>query len=235
MLQRVLKTVLVAASLTAAIPAFADVLNTVGSVEITSGNIAFYPLGGTSGTFVVGPPDTGMFAGLAVTTGTIMDLNSTAEPINTQVNVPNFMTFAAAPNLSFTLTELLGGTQGACPGPPPAPGQSCTPTGTPYNLNNLTANSSSAGFTVNGYVVDTNHPGTQTSFSGLFTTQFANESLQQVIQTIETGGKLDATFSAQFIATPTPEPGTIFTLCGGGLLMLGMRAFRKRNPASKSV
>ncbi len=166
-----------------------------------------------------------------------MDLNNSMEPINVMVNIPDFMTFAGAPNLSFTLTELLGGYPGRLPRPA-ADGRSelhARPVRL-YNLNNQTAMSSTAGFTVNGYVVDTNNPGVQTPFSGIFTTQFANESLQQVVQTIVTGGTLDATYSAEFITTPvtgTPEPGTMFTLLAGGLLMLGIGTFGKRIQASR--
>ncbi len=227
---------LAATALVTSVPAFADILSTTGSVEVTSGSIAFYPLGGTSGQYNIGPPDTGIFAGLAGTGGTILNITNAAEPINTMVNVPDFMTFNGASNLSFTLTELLGGTFGACPAPPPVAGQTCTPPGTPYNLTNLTPTSSSAAFTVNGYVVDTKNPGVQTPFFGIFTTQFANESLQSVVSAIETGGTVDATYSAQFITSPvtgTPEPGTMFSLLAGGLLLVGIGSFGKRVQGSK--
>jgi hypothetical protein len=231
---------LVTTALATSIPAFADILSTTGSVEISTGSIAFYPLGGATGDYSVGPPDTGIFSGLVGTSGTITNLNSAAEPINTLVNIPDFMTFAGAPNLSLTLTELVGGTFATCaiPPPPPAAGQSCTPAGTPYNLTNLTPTSSSAAFTIDGFVVDTNNPTVNTAFFGIFTTQFANENFQQVINALETGGVVDATYSAQFITTPvtgTPEPGTMFSFLAGGLILLGIGSFGKRIHASKRV
>jgi hypothetical protein len=234
----ILKSLLVAAAMVTTVPAFADILSTTGSVEVTAGSIAFYPLGGNAGDFNVGPPDTGIFATLPGTSGMIMNLSSVNEPINTIVNVPDFMTFTGDPGLSFTLTELLGGTLGACPGPPPLAGQSCTPPGTPYNLTNLTPTSSTAGFSIVGYVVNSAQPGVQTPFSGIFTTQFANESLQQVLASITTGGTADATYSAQFITSPvvgTPEPGTMLTFLAGGILMLGIGTFGKKLRASKRV
>lgn len=218
------------------VPAHADILSITGSIEVSGfpGNIAFYPLGGPSGKFSVQPPDTGAFAGLGGSSGAILDLNTATEPINTPLNIPDFMTFAGAPNLSFTLTELLGGSSPACAIPPslPAPGQACSPTGTPYNLTNFTANSSTASFAVDGFVIDSNNPSVQTAFSGVFSTPFVNESFQQVLEAVLSGGKVDATYSAQFTTSPvtgTPEPGTIFTLCAGGLLMLGFGKLRSRN------
>ncbi len=222
------------------VPAFAGsiddsgVLNIAGSVEVSKGSIDFYPVGGGTGTFSIFAPETGIFAPLMGSTGTALDLNNSVEPINTPVNVPDFMTFAAAPNLSFTLTELPQGTFTSCDPPPAAPGQTCTVPGTPYDLTNQTANSSIASFTVDGYLTDTNNPGVQTAFTGIFTTQFESESYQQVVATIEGGGVVDASYSATFITTSTPEPASMLTMLSGGLLLIGVGAFGKKLRRSNS-
>lgn len=208
------------------------VLNITGSVQISNGEIQFAPFNGVSGDFLIGVPGTGVFAPLLGTTGNVLDLNSATEPVNQMVNVPDFMTFNAAPNLSFTLTELPQGTDPLCDPnnlPPPAAGQACTLPGTPYDLTNQTANSSTASFAVIGYVVDTNNPGVQTPFTGVFTTQF-QENFQSLVATVLSGGEVSATFSATFTATSvaTPEPASTVTMLSGGLLLIGIGVLGKR-------
>ncbi len=220
------------------VPAFAGsiddsgVLNIAGSVAISFGSIDFYPIGGGSGTFSIFAPETGIFGPLMGTTGTAMDLNNTMEPVGTTVNVPDFMTFAGAPNLEMTLTELPAGTfsSSTCGGTAAA-GQTCTPPGTPYDLTNQTASSSTASFTVDGYLTDTNNPGVQTPFTGIFTTQFEDMSFQQVIAAIESNQTVDASYSATFTATSTtatPEPASMLTMLSGGLLLIGVGTFGKK-------
>ncbi len=220
------------------VPAFAGsindsgVLNIAGSVEISFGSIDFYPIGGGNGTFSIFAPETGIFGPLMGSTGTIKDLNNSTEPVGTTVNVPDFMTFVGAPNLELTLTELPAGTfsSSSC-GLPAAAGQTCTPPGTPYDLTNQTATSSTASFTVDGYLTDTNNPGVQTAFTGIFTTQFEDMSLQQVVAAIEGGQTVDASYSATFTAvspTATPEPASMLTMLSGGLLLIGVGAFGKK-------
>ena len=225
MSRRLLTNLVLTSALVASIPAFADVLSTTGSVNISNSAVHFYPLGGSSGTFNVGAPDTGTFSGLVGTTGAIKDL--TTLPINTTINIPDFMTFANAANLSITLTEINGGTLPACSQAMAAAGQSCSPTGTPYNLSNQTATSSVGSASVEGYLVDSNKPGVLTPLTGLFSTQFVNMSYQQLISTVDGGGSVDATYSAQFITSPTPEPGTVGLLFSG-VLMLGFAKFGAR-------
>jgi hypothetical protein len=219
------------------VPAFAGsiddtgVLNIAGSVSISFGNIDFYPLGGGSGSFSIFAPETGIFGPLMGSTGSIMDLNNTTEPVGSTVNVPDFMTFAGAPNLELTLTELPAGTfSSATCGGTAASGQTCTPPGTPYDLTNQTATSSTASFTVDGYLTDTNNPGVQTAFTGIFTTQFEDMSFQQVVAAIEGGQTVDASYSATFtaVSTATPEPASMLTMLSGGLLLIGVGAFGKK-------
>ena len=231
MSKRILTNLVLTSALVASIPAFADVLSTTGSVNISNSAVQFYPLGGASGSFNVGAPDTGVFAGLVGTNGDIQDL--TTLPINTTINITDFMTFANAANLSITLTEINGGTLPACSPSMAAAGQSCSPTGTPYNLSNQTATSSVGSASIQGYLVDSNHPGVLTPLTGIFSTQFVNMSYQQLVSTVDGGGSVDATYSAQFVTSATPEPGTVLLLVSG-FLMLGFAKFGTRLlPASR--
>lgn len=225
------------------VPAFAGPiddsgsLSIVGSVQISFGSIDFYPIGQGTGTFDIFAPETGIFGPLLGTSGTIMDMNNTTEPVGSMVNVPDFMTFAAAPNLSITLTELPAGTfssAGCDLNGTPQAGQTCTVAGTPYDLTNQTANSSTASFTVDGYLVDTNNPGVETAYTGIFTTQFS-ESYQQVVNTILNGGVVDASYSGVFTTNvATPEPASMLTMLSGGLLLIGVAVFGKKLRRSNS-
>src|SRR3979490_3187735 len=58
------------------------ILNTTGSVAVSSTTIDFLPAGTGTGNFGVDPfTQTGSFGGLAGTSGTIKDLNMVAQPV----------------------------------------------------------------------------------------------------------------------------------------------------------
>jgi hypothetical protein len=85
--------------------------------------------------------------------------------------------------------------------------------------------------TIDGYLVDTNNPGVETPFVGVFSTQFVDASYQDVIYKLESGGSLDATYSAQFTTFPvtaTPEPGTVYSLVLGGLMLAAIGSVKTR-------
>src|ERR1700677_3224343 len=76
------------------------VLNITGTINVSSSGIAF-----NGGLFSVNGPASsqqGNFTALAGTTGMIDNITSPPGPLN----VPDFMTFSAAPNITFTLTFL---------------------------------------------------------------------------------------------------------------------------------
>jgi hypothetical protein len=145
--------------------------------------------------------------------------------------MPDFMTFSAAPNITFTLTELFAGTDGDTQCfIAPAPGQQCTPdvpVQSPYNLNNTTLNSSTASFNLAGFEVDS-LTGNTIPFTGIFSTQFPNQNYQTLLETVNNGGTITTSFSASFATSaPTaPEPGTwILLAIGAGAIGL---AYRRR-------
>src|SRR5271170_7920083 len=72
-------------------------LNFTGSATISSGSIAF----DDSNVFSINPADTqiGSFAVLGGTNGSIQNITN---PPDTVLDVPDFITFAAAPNISIT-------------------------------------------------------------------------------------------------------------------------------------
>src|SRR5271154_1928900 len=102
------------------------VLNVTGTVEISDGSIAF-----TGNEFSINSPASSQQGGFMVLEGTTGTIDNIANPPDATgpLDVPDFITFAAAPNISITLTDLEPGVDGAagCASAPPAAGQICTP------------------------------------------------------------------------------------------------------------
>jgi hypothetical protein len=224
---------IVSSNLSYAVP-ITGILNTTGSVAVTTDMIDFLPTGGGTGDFGVDPfTQTGSFIPLAGTTGTIKDLSLVDQPVGTPFTLTDWMVFTASPNISFTLQSIPVGVFGLadCVAAPAA-GQSCTPPGSPFNLSNTSATSSVVSFTTGGLVLNT-LTGEVSTFDGTFSTQFTNQNLQQLLATINGGGAVQATYSANFIVSPTevvPEPATITLTLAGGLLVLA-GTLRKRKQA----
>lgn len=199
--------------------------NGAGSLRATGASgvgqpvhLAFTP---ASNNVIAVPTLDGIFSAIAPgTTGTIQSID-----VGTGAySVPNFITIGG---YSFSLDFVVPGDfndGGACLFLPPAPGQTCTPPNTPFNLvNNSNGKggiNSSAGFSVNGFVTD---PSDNTyAYTGIFTSQFTNTSYQQLVADIDAGRTVPVSYSLNIQATSlaTPEPAT-FALMGAGLLCLG--------------
>lgn len=170
--------------------------------------------------------------------GTAKPIGSVTAPINTKIDIPDFLTFVNNPNLSFTLTYVFGGIDGTggCSADPNTyvPGTTCSPAGTPYNLQDLVSTlgnkTSSASFVVEGILVDGS---TQTPASITFSSADTGESLEQILNDQEHGISDTITFGAQLIAgsSTTPsvaEPATSSLMLGAGLVLVGCM-FRNRN------
>jgi hypothetical protein len=211
------------------------ILNTTGSVAVSSSTIDFLPVGTGTGSFGVDPfTQTGTFTGLAGTSGTIKDLNILAQPVGSPFVLTDWLLFTADPTIRFTLTSLPVGvfTAAGCAGPAAA-GQNCTPPGSPFNLTNSSATSSVVSFKTGGTVLNT-ATAQVSNFDGTFSTQFTNQNLQQLLATINGGGSVSATYSANFIVSSpqaVPEPATI-TFMLGGLALIAAGAVRKRRASS---
>jgi hypothetical protein len=195
-------------------------LNTTGSVRFSASAIDFLPLAGGTGVFAIDPfTQTGFFVPLAGTTGAVGDLDAATHPVGVAFSDPLWLTFAAQPTVSFTLQLLSAGVFSAAQcGLPAAAGQTCTPSGSAFNLSNLTASSSVLSFAVKGVAVGT--AGEETAFTGVFTAQFASSSYQAVLATLQGGGTVQSTYSATF---SVPEPGLALLLAGAALLAARVR------------
>jgi len=102
-----------------------------------------------------------------------------------------------------------------CSASPAAAGQVCTPPGSLFNLQNLSATSSTAGWSLSGITNDS----TLTRWTGTFTSQFNTMSFQQVLGDLATNGFVQNSFSGSITLTQVPEPGPI-TAVGMGLMLI---------------
>jgi hypothetical protein len=219
----VLAASLGAASEARAVP-LAGTLNITGAVAFGSSTIDFLPAGGGTGAFAIDPfTQQGSFVPLGGTTGAIGDLDALLHPTGVPFNFPLWLTFAADPAISFTLQFLNVGVYGAVDcGAAPAAGQTCTPSpGSPFNMANVTASSSTVSFALAGQAVGS--LGELTPFTGVFTSQFAGQSLQDVIATLVAGGSVQSSFSASFVLGEVPEPELLSSLALGGLIAAAAR------------
>jgi hypothetical protein len=228
----------VVAILCAPLAAKADVitgvLNTSGTVDISTGSISF--LGNELVITSPASAQQGGFSTLAGSTGTIQNLASTAGA----ENVPDFITFALDPNISITLTSLFAGIDGSagCSASPPAAGQVCTPTGSSLDLQNTGSTSSTLSFNVAGVEHDS-VTGDSVAINGEFSIALASENYQQVLSTIAGGGTASSTFAGQFATSgpiiqgsPVPEPSTLFLLMIG---IAGIAVVRSKSSRSATV
>lgn len=205
------------------------VLDISGSVAVGATTIDWLPLGTGTGVFKVEPASSGFWSALAGTTGTAKDLDVTVQPVGSTFLLPGYLTFAAMPNLSFDLTFIQPGVfpPTDC-GAPPAAGQNCTPLfpppKSPFNLTN-TAVGSTASFAVNGNLMQSGSlAGT---FTGVYTTQFVGQNYQSLLATIQNGGAVQASYSANFSVSEIPEPSTVSLAITGILLLAGVSGGRK--------
>ena len=202
-------------------------LNFTGTAQISLGTIGFL-----ENIYFINPPAGAQVGGFQAFEGTQGDIQNITNPPDATgpLNVPLFMTFNVAPNLSITLTFLFPGIDGSagCSATPPAAGQQCTPNlpaMAPYNLQNTSATSSTASFNILGTEVDTT-TGNTIAVTGEFSTVFTSMNFQQVLATVEGGGTVTTAFAGQ-LAT-VPEPSTLVELMLGlGVIGISV-ASRKR-------
>jgi len=211
---------------------------------LTTGCIDFYNLvapatcqiDGTTSMLTVEGGSTAPFA--SGQTGTITDLN-----FNTVFPVIDFIDIGPSGSVArFDLKDLRynnGPEIGNCMST--APGVTCTPANSPFQITNGLADANGVVNTVSitltvdawGYTGSsgTNH-NSANPYVGIFTTQSPLQgNIVSILARITSGGRVDSSWSASFAPLPavaTPEPFT-FGLFGGGLILAGIlgRRFRK--------
>lgn len=186
-------------------------LDITGTASVGATTIDWWPIGGGDGVFMVEPSSSGDFTPVTNTPGTAQDLDVTVQPVGSPFLLSNFLVFSAAPNIHFDLTFIEPGVFGpAGCAAAPAPGQTCTPLlpppSSPFNLMNGPNRSSTASFNVKGLV--RNDLGGVSNFIGTYTTQFTGMWYQDLLAVIQSGGTVSRSYSATFVVTPIPEPGT---------------------------
>jgi hypothetical protein len=229
----------------------------IGTLDFAGGGIVTQnaldftpPVGGGVGQFQTIPGfNTGVFSGLnsvpTFTGNAITDRDNTAEPVTMTptLNIPNYLTIASLPNLSFTLNQVKpGGFSSAQCAVAPANQQNCTLPVTagfmsPYNLTNSQdpttgGLNSTAAFTVNGTATNT-ATGEVGQFEITFTALFKNQPYQSVIAAVlQPGGSVNTPYAARLTiaSTAVPEPSSVlFALSGFSLLGLSAVIRRRRS------
>jgi hypothetical protein len=191
-------------------------------VAVTNKAIVFAPDG------VLVTNATGAFSSTAVgNIGTIKSLTSAAEPAGVVLSPPLADLIVAAPfHFDLVLVALPNAGTPICSGATP----SCTPfAGSPLTLTESAGNTAAA-LSVAGTV---NIGGTSEPFVGLFTANFVDEKIPNVLKTLKSSRGAVSSWSAELIATQTvgagaAEPSTSILLLGGGLLMVAIGRARKR-------
>jgi len=200
--------------------------NAGSACSAASGNIA---LSGGTGSF------SSINAGYG-SLSTIFSLDAISEPLDTPLNVPNWVVLnpsVGSPNIAINLTQVLGGAflgnPSNCPAGAAAAGQICSPVGSAFELVNSSATTSSATFTVDITATDGVAADMATG-TAVFSAQFG-VPYQTVLAALATNsgtGNYSSTYSATFTLTPsaTPEPMTLL-LTGVGLLGVGILGRRR--------
>jgi len=220
------------------------------TIAVNGLNIDFDYSGGVLGTFpptatgaVDGSGDSGLFditnastqsfgvgTGLIGTQVTVHDLSEISEPTGSTsgpgLPLTSFITFAFKPTWSMTLTEILPGTDGSADCSNPS-GIHCTPTGTPFNLDNEAGGNVLVGFAFMGTASD--GLGDISGVFGTFSTTFSNTTYQQILTDLNNGQAIVSSATATIAVTTIPEPNSIsLLLLGTGLLAVSV-IYRRRH------
>jgi hypothetical protein len=184
---------------------------------------------GDSGLFDITEASTGSFAGISGTTATVHDLSATMQPTGSTTGpglpLTSFITFSAQPGWNITLTDLLAGTDNnTCNGTV----ATCTPAGSPFNLQNEAGGQVLVGFAFLGTATDGS--GNLSNVAGTFSTTFSDTTYQAILADLSAGESIVSSASATVGVTPitaTPEPASIYMLLLGSALLIASAAYRR--------
>lgn len=163
------------------------------------------------------------------TTAVIQPLSAAVEPVDTPLNVPNFLVFSSPSTLTFTLTGVPSGTsQGYTPCT--SSSVSCTVPGTPFIFSNTGGGQSTASFAVLGTLLDTAQPGNPGANSKIVFSATFNVPLQAVLASAATNSSITTAYAGTITASPVPEPATLAMMGLGmfGVAVVGLRRRRAK-------
>ena len=198
--------------------------NIGGSATVTGTSISFFNNLNVAGEFTASSPNTGSYTG--ETGGTITNL--TGGPITGPDPITAFATFTVpiTGNVIFDLQSIAAGngTPGACLSN--TVGNLCTPTGSPFTLDQVSSNTVAITLVLDG-VAHTGLATTGTSpTTAIFTAQRVPGTITDILGQLTAGGSISQSYSATFSSTAVPEPAT-FGLIGTALLGVGLLKFRR--------
>jgi hypothetical protein len=211
-----------APSASAAVIGHLDVSNCAAAgVTVTATAIDWLPGTGGLGCIQTGINTSVSFSGGTLGSGQTGSIKDLTAP--TTFPVLNFMTFAAAPGLSFDLSSLgPGPSNTVCSSTLNPNGAPCSVfAGSPFTLT-PTATGTSVALSATGIARDGTTP--NSTWIGAYTTQISGVTPAQIQATILGGGSETSTYSGDFTITAgstVPEPATIGTMLGGLLLVAG--------------
>jgi hypothetical protein len=214
----------------------AGTLGISGSVTVSATMIDWAPAGGGEGVTLVNE-GTGYFADI-FNPGVVPAFHADIIDLAGVLPVPNFLhSFEESPevaseydDLSFTLVDIIAPTAPACTGTETAVGTICS-------LGVFTLHQKTTGvdvsFDISGFFVDPTYgdDGSLNTAIGLYTTQVAGATIESITTTVSTGGSITATYSADFTATPVPEPATMLTFGLGTAVLAAHRRRRAKKNA----
>lgn len=181
---------------------------------------------GDTGLFEITAASTGSYAGITGTNVTVHDLSAVTEPVGSTTSLPNFITFAAEPGWSITLTEVLAGVDNStCNGSV----NNCTPAGSSFNLLNEAGGQVLVGFSFMG--TETDGLGDTSNVAGTFSTTFSGTTYQAILADLVAGDAVVSSANATLSITPitaTPEPASVYMMLLGSALLMGSAAYRRR-------
>lgn len=206
--------------------------NIGGCVTVSLSGVMFFNTPCTTAhIFDAGSPDTGSYAGL--TGGTIQDL--LGPPVTGTLATPiiNFATFTVPGGpVHFDLMSIDAGAGTGAGCTSNTVGNSCTPPGSPFTLNQVAANKVSISLSLNG-IAYLGTSGTGSSPTGVLVTSqnLIPGTITSVLAQALTASGIQNSYSATFssVSSPVvPEPGTLVML-GAGIGMMGLSFIRRRS------